>query len=103
MEEVLKHRASIAELCKRWQIRELAVFGSAARNELRPDSDVDILVSFAPEVELDLFDLIHLQDELESMLGRSVDLVEREAIEESDNWIVRREVLGSLEPVYAAT
>ena len=78
------------------------MFGSAARGELHAGSDVDVLVSFDPAADPDLIDVLHLQDELGALFGRRVDLVEREAIEASDNWIVRREVLGSAEPLYAA-
>ena len=103
MDEVLKYKDRIAELSTKWSVREFGVFGSAARGELRAGSDIDVLVSFDRAVELDLIDIFHLKDELEALFGRKVDLVEREAIETSDNWIVRREILGSTEPVYAAT
>jgi len=103
VEEVLKHRVRIVEICAKWRIQEFAVFGSAARGELRAESDIDVLVSFDPVVEMDLFDLFHLQDELQAVFGRKVDLVERSAIENSENWIVRREILGSAKPLYATT
>jgi len=101
MDVKTQHRSQIAEFCAKWQVREFAVFGSAARGELRPESDVDVLVSFAPEVEWDLIDMCHMQDELELVFGRKVDLVEREAVEASDNWIVKRETLGSADRLYA--
>ncbi|HET6387371.1 MAG TPA: nucleotidyltransferase domain-containing protein [Armatimonadota bacterium] len=101
MDDVWKYKARLAPICEKWRIREFAVFGTAARGELRRGSDVDALVSFDPEVELDLIDILHLQDELEALFGRKVDLVEREAIETSDNWLVKREILGSAEPLYA--
>jgi uncharacterized protein len=95
-------RESLTALCRRWEVRELSLFGSASRGTLRPGSDVDLLVSFAPAADWDLIDLLHMQDELEALFGRRVDLVEREALVESDNWIVRREIFGSAEPIYAS-
>lgn len=100
--EVFVDRVRMAELATRWGIRELSVFGSAVRGEQRPDSDLDILVSFYPDKEWDLFDLLHLKDELDVVFGRDVDLVEREAIESSDNWIIKREILSTAEMLYAS-
>jgi len=93
--EVLNRPAGISAICARWGIAELSVFGSAARGDLGPGSDIDLLVRFLPTAEWDLLDILHLKDEFKALLGRPVDLVEREAIEASGNWIVAREVLGS--------
>lgn len=93
--------ADIEAFCRKWRITELSVFGSAARGELRPDSDLDALVSFEPDADWDLLDLLHVQDDLERIVGRRVDMVERCALESSENWIVRNEILGSAVPVYA--
>lgn len=95
-------QAQIAAFCHRWKVTELALFGSILRADLRPDSDVDVLVSFAPDATWSLFDLVAMQDELSSMFGRTVDLVERKAIENSENYIRRRHILNSAEPVYVA-
>jgi predicted nucleotidyltransferase len=92
----------IAEFCRRWQITEFALFGSVLRDDFRPDSDIDVLVTFAPDSRWTLFDLVHMQDELEELFGRSVDLVERSAVEQSENYIRRRHILASVEPVYVA-
>ena len=92
----------IQEFCSRWRITELALFGSVLRDDFRPDSDVDVMVSFAPEARWSLLDLVEMQSELESALGRKVDLVERCAIELSENYIRRRHILASVEPVYVA-
>jgi predicted nucleotidyltransferase len=92
----------IAEFCRRWQITEFALFGSVLRDDFRPDSDIDVLVTFAPDSRWTLFDLVHMQDELEEIFGRSVDLVERSAVEQSENYIRRRHILASVEPVYVA-
>ncbi len=90
----------LAELCRRWKISELALFGSVLRQDFRPDSDVDILVTFAPGSRRSLFDLVHLQDEIEELLGRKVDLVDKKAIERSENYIRRRHILNSAEALY---
>ena len=92
----------IAEYCRKWKITELALFGSVLREDFRPDSDVDVLVTFMPETHHTLFDLVHAQNELEAILGRKVDLVERKAVEQSDNYIRRKHILSSVELVYVA-
>ncbi|HEX9945199.1 MAG TPA: nucleotidyltransferase family protein [Thermoanaerobaculia bacterium] len=94
--------AEINEFCRRWQIAELSLFGSVLRDDFRPDSDVDVLVTFAPEARWSLFDMVHMQEELEALLGREVDLVDRRAVERSENYIRRKHILSSLVPVYVA-
>ena len=71
---------AIEAFCTRWWVRELALFGSAVRGELRPDSDLDVLISFDEDAPWSLWDLIAMQDELTELFGRKVDLVEREAL-----------------------
>lgn len=95
-------KEKIAEFCRKWKITELALFGSVLRNDFRPDSDVDVLVTFEPDTRYSLFDLVHAQDELKAILGREVDLVERNSVERSENYIRRKHILSSLEPVYVA-
>ena len=95
-------REKIAEFCRRWKITEFALFGSVLRDDFRPDSDVDVLVTFAPDTRYSLFDLVHVQDELKQIFGREVDLVERKAVEKSENYIRRKHILSSVEPVYVA-
>jgi uncharacterized protein len=90
---------AIEDLCGRWSIRELALFGSVLREDFSPSSDVDVLVTFDPEAPWNAWDLIGLQEELESLLGRKVDLVEKEAVR---NPLRRREILRSHQVVYAA-
>lgn len=92
----------LAAFCRRWGVRHLALFGSVLREDFRPDSDIDVLVTFAEGVRHGLFALAEMEDELSRLLGRRVDLVTRRAIEESDNWIRRRAILESAVPVYAA-
>lgn len=92
----------IAEFCRRWQIKELALFGSVLREDFRPDSDIDLLVTFAPGASRSLFNHVDMQDELTSMLGRKVDLVSRHGVERSENLRRRREILETAEVIYAA-
>jgi predicted nucleotidyltransferase len=91
----------IADFCHRWQIVELALFGSVLRDDFRPDSDVDVLVTFAPDARWGLFDLVHMQDELKAIFEREVDLVSRRGIEASRNYIRRKAILDSTEVIYA--
>jgi hypothetical protein len=90
----------IAEFCRKWRIRELSLFGSVLREDFGPDSDVDVLVSFGYGAAWSLFDLTDMEEELRAILGRDVDLVDREAVEHSENYIRRRHILGKLEPVF---
>jgi hypothetical protein len=73
-------RETIAEFCRKWQIVEFALFGSAARGELRPDSDIDVMVQFAPEARHGLYELVDIQAELEAMFERPVDVAEKGTI-----------------------
>lgn len=95
-------RERIADFCRKHRVRKLSLFGSALRDDFRADSDVDFLVSFAEDAHYSLFDLAAMEEELGAILGRKVDLVEREAIEQSENYIHRRHILQSEEPVYVA-
>jgi predicted nucleotidyltransferase len=92
----------IADFCRRWQITELALFGSVLRDDFRPDSDVDVLVTFAPDAQWSLFDHVDMADELRQILGRPVDLVNRRGIERSRNPLRRRAILESAQVVHVA-
>jgi uncharacterized protein len=93
-------RQEVETFCRRWQIKELSLFGSVLRDDFRPDSDVDVLVRFDPEARPTLFDLAQKQEELQQILGRNVDLVSRRGIEMSRNYIRRSAILKSAEVVY---
>lgn len=90
----------IRVFCQRWQVSELAFFGSVLRHDFEADSDVDVMVSFSPEAAPTLFDMVRMQRELSQILGRDVDLVSRRGIEASRNHLRRREILSSAEAVY---
>lgn len=95
-------KEEVAAFCRRWQIKELALFGSALRDDFRPDSDVDVLVQFDPEARHTLFDMVFMQEELQRIFGREVDLVSRRGIETSRNYIRRRAILESAEVIYGS-
>ena len=95
-------RNQIAEFCQRHHIRKLSLYGSVLRDDFRPDSDVNVMVEFERGHEPDLMRLVRIQEELSEILGRKADLVEREAVENSENYIRRRHILQSLETVYVA-
>lgn len=92
----------LAAFCERWQITELALFGSVLRDDFGPDSDIDVLVGFAREARYSLFDLVDMEQELKAIFGREVDMVERADVERSENYIRRKAVLQSAETIYAA-
>ncbi|MBI2938822.1 MAG: nucleotidyltransferase domain-containing protein [Chloroflexi bacterium] len=92
-------RERIADICRRYQIRTFALFGSVLRDDFRPDSDVDVLVEFPPEARISLFDIVDLKDELAALFGREVDVVEKEALR---NPFPRRAILQSAETISAA-
>ena len=62
--------AKLTDLCKRYRVRELSLFGSAVRGEMRPDSDIDLLVEFLPDAEIDLVDYAGLMLDLSTLLRR---------------------------------
>jgi len=95
-------RDRIEAFCRRWKIVEFSLFGSVLRDDYGPNSDVDVLVSFAPDANWTLFDLVHMEDELAQIFRRNVDLVLKSGIERSENWIRKRAILESAQVVYAA-
>ncbi len=92
----------LAEFCDRWQVAELALFGSVLRDDFSADSDIDVLVSFKPSAKRGLLEKIRMQEELSSLLNRDVDLVSKKAIEKSHNWLRQKNILGSSEVIYVA-
>src|SRR5271169_321797 len=88
----------LVAVCRKYRVRELALFGSAARGEMRPDSDVDLLVEFLPQAEVGLIDYAGLMQDLGSLLGRKVDLVSKRGLKP----LIRPAVLGEAQTLYAA-
>ncbi len=93
---------ALRAFCARWQVSELALFGSVLRGDFRPDSDIDVLIQFDPAARWTLLDFVEMRDELADLFGRPVDLVSRRAVERSRNAIRRREILDSARVIYAA-
>ena len=88
----------IREFCRKWKVKELALFGSVLREDFQPDSDVDVLVTFADDADLSLFGFVRMSDELAELLGREVDLVGKAALR---NPFRRKSILENMEVVYA--
>jgi len=93
------NREQLAAFCRRWKIKELALFGSVLRENFRPDSDIDVLVTFEPDGGITFDNRVEMLDELAAIFGREVDLVERNAIR---NQFRRHAILTTKEVVYAA-
>jgi len=92
----------LGEVCRRWKIAELEVFGSVARGESGPGSDVDLLVTFLPDAEWSLLEHAAMEEDLAGIFGRRVDLVTRRAVERSGNAIRRREILATARRIYVS-
>lgn len=93
----------IAKFCRRWRIRELALFGSALRDDFSSDSDLDFLVDFEQDTDWGLLEHIQMQQELEALVQRGVDLITRRALLRSPNWLLRQEILKTARVVFPAS
>lgn len=91
---------TIQAFCQRWQIAELSVFGSILRDDFDINSDVDFLYVLKPNTHWKLSDLIHAEEELAQLLGRKVDLVGKASVEQSHNWLRKRNILSSAKVIY---
>jgi predicted nucleotidyltransferase len=89
----------ITSFCARWNITKFALFASILWDDFRPDSDVDVLVSFAPDAKWSLFDIVHMKEELITLFGREVDLVQKDCLR---NPFRRYEILSTKQVIYAA-
>lgn len=92
----------IIKFCDRWQVSEFALFGSVLRDDFHPDSDIDVLISFAPEAKRGLTETIQMRDELQEIFGRKIDLIVKAAIERSENWLRRKNILDSAQVIYGS-
>ena len=95
-------REEVAAFCERWQVTQLAIFGSALREDFGPESDIDLLVSFEDSARHTLFDMVRMEEELESIFGRQIDLVSRRGIEKSQNYLRRKAILESAELLHGS-
>jgi len=91
--------SQLAELCQKWKVTELSLFGSILRDDFGPDSDIDVLVVFQTDAPWSMWNLMDMKAELEALFDRPVDLVEKEALR--NPWRKRR-ILSTYEVVYAA-
>ena len=99
MLDLAPYREPLAAFASRWMIRELALFGSALRDDFGPAGDVDVLVTFEEGETWSLLDVVGMKLELEDLFGRSVDLMTKRAVEKSANWIRRDGILESARTV----
>jgi uncharacterized protein len=90
----------LTRFCQRWQIREFALFGSALRADFKPESDVDVLVSFNEKANWGLFDHVQMRNDLEAIFKRKVDLVTRRALEQTQNQLLRDRILKTARVVF---
>ncbi len=89
-------RDRVAAFCKKHGIRKFSLFGSVIRDDFGPDSDVDVLAEFKPDVRFSLFDLVGMQDELSAIMGRKAEIFEFRSLRP---WM-QEEVAGSMELFY---
>lgn len=92
----------IEAFCRRNHIRSFGLFGSALREDFGDGSDIDVLVEFEQEYSPGFSELVEMQEELTGIFNRKVDLVERQAVEKSENYIRKRHILESVESIYVA-
>lgn len=90
----------IEQICQQWQIEELALFGSVLRKDFNPQSDIDVLVTFAEDAKITFFDLDAIEKQLSKLFNRSVDVVTKRAIEQSHNWIRQKNILENAQIIY---
>jgi uncharacterized protein len=91
----------IADFCDHWQVVEFSLFGSILRDDFRPDSDVDVMVEFAPDAHPTFTTLDQMEDHLQQIFDRDIDLITRQGIETTRNYLRRQEVLSSAQIIYA--
>ncbi len=94
--------AQIKVLCDRWQITEFALFGSVVRDDFNPTSDIDVLITFAPNARKGLLTLARIKHELEDLFGRDVDIATKKSIEQSRNPSRSQAILRSAQVIYVA-
>lgn len=99
---IRSRKKEIGEFCKEWNIKELQVFGSVTTKNFHPDSDIDIIVDFPAGSHHTLIELAQMEAELETIFGRRIDLLTRQAVEKSRNTIRKESILSSMEKVYGA-
>ncbi len=92
----------ISEICQRYKISELAIFGSMLRGDYDNESDIDLLVEFIPNAGITLFNLVDIKEEFEKLFGREVDIVSKNAIKNSKNYIRKKAILDNYKVIYVS-
>ena len=100
---IMISRNAIARFCQRWGVIEFALFGSVLGEDFNEESDIDVLLTFAPYVRYRFSDLDAMEAELSALFGRKVDIVDKQALVQSPNYIRRQSILSSAKAVYEAT
>ena len=90
----------IEDFCQRWQVVKLGLFGSVLRDDFNSESDVDVLVQFASNVKVSIITLLDMEDELQQLFGRAVDLGEWQTVVNDPNYIRRKVILESTKVLY---
>lgn len=92
--------SQLEKVCRQWQIVEVCLFGSVLRDDFNAKSDIDILVSFADDAKITFFDLDTIEEQLGNLFNRPVDVVTKGAIEQSRNWIRKKNILENSKVIY---
>ena len=92
----------IKGFCQKWQVTELALFGSVLREDFRSDSDIDILITFSPTAKRGLTETLQMRDELQAIFNRKVDLIVKASLKRSDNWLRCNNILELAQIIYAS-
>lgn len=87
----------IADLCKKYGIKEMSLFGSVLSDKFNDKSDIDVMITFLPQLHRSYFDLLEIQEQLSGIMGKNVDLVEKEAIK---NPYRRKSIFKNLQVIY---
>ncbi|MEM9274938.1 MAG: nucleotidyltransferase family protein [Cyanobacteria bacterium P01_F01_bin.143] len=92
--------SQLEKVCQQWQIVEVCLFGSVLRDDFNAKSDIDVLVSFADNAKTTFFDLDMIEEQLSNLFNRPVDVVTKRAIEQSPNWIRKKNILENSRVIY---
>jgi len=98
--DLVPYQVGLTAFCRKWKVKSVSLYGSAAREDFSTTSDVDLLLAFFPDADPDLFDYVDMKAELEQLFGRTVDLANRNSIEQSRNEMRKREILGEAKVIY---
>jgi predicted nucleotidyltransferase len=93
---------ALAEFCRKWKIERLELFGSALRDDFGDESDIDLLVTFQSDAAWRFVDELAMEKEIEGLIGRHVDMPQRQTVEKMENWIRRKNILSSARVIYSA-